>query len=269
MRQHRHSARRMGKAVHLCCSSSETGVQLSWAARAARPACACSSLADHSTLQNILAGWWREMWFGARVGAVCGHTTMSATTPGSPPLQPSHFPPLLVPMVATTLCSSEKVFFFRFGRRCSSTGVHLGSCSLCGHAARLAISCSSLDAFQVLPASVAPERVSVVPGGSGSAMKQDDGKWKAATKQYKALLPALGSDKVLNVMDMSTVYGGLAASLVKDPVCVMNVVSSYGPNSLGVVYDRGLIGTNPRITSSPNCILLAVRCLAFPLLELN
>jgi len=24
----------------------------------------------------------------------------------------------------------------------------------------------------------------------------------------------------------------------------MNVVSSYGPNSLGVIYDRGLIGVN-------------------------
>ncbi|VAH72562.1 unnamed protein product [Triticum turgidum subsp. durum] len=127
----------------------------------------------------------------------------------------------------------------------------------------------SLDAIQVLPASVAPERVSVVPGGSGSAMKHDDDKWKAATKHYKALLPALWSDKVRNVMDMSTIYGGFTASLVKDPVCVMNVVSSYGPYSLGIVYDRGLIGTNPHITSSPNCILLAVRCLAFPLLELN
>jgi hypothetical protein len=75
-------------------------------------------------------------------------------------------------------------------------------------------------------------------------MKHDDSKWKAAAKHYKALLPALGSDKVRNVMDMNTVYGGFAASLVKDPVWVMNVVSSYGPNSLGVVYDRGLIGTN-------------------------
>ncbi|KAM0835714.1 hypothetical protein ACQ4PT_062763 [Festuca glaucescens] len=91
---------------------------------------------------------------------------------------------------------------------------------------------------------VAQDRVSAVPGGSASAMKHDDGKWKAAAKRYKALLPALGSDKVRNVMDMNTVYGGFAASLVKDPVWVMNVVSSYGPNSLGVVYDRGLIGTN-------------------------
>ncbi|KQJ96217.1 probable methyltransferase PMT21 [Brachypodium distachyon] len=91
---------------------------------------------------------------------------------------------------------------------------------------------------------VAPERVSVIPGGSASAMKHDDGKWKAATKHYKSLLPALGSDKIRNAMDMATTYGGFAASLVKDPVWVMNVVSSYGPNSLGVVYDRGLIGTN-------------------------
>jgi len=45
-------------------------------------------------------------------------------------------------------------------------------------------------------------------------------------------------------MDMNTVYGGFAASIIKDPVWVMNVVSSYGPNSLGVVYDRGLIGVN-------------------------
>ncbi|KAK3157281.1 hypothetical protein QOZ80_2AG0118670 [Eleusine coracana subsp. coracana] len=91
---------------------------------------------------------------------------------------------------------------------------------------------------------VAPERINVVPGSSSGAFKQDDAKWKQRTKHYKTLLPALGSDKIRNVMDMNTVYGGFAASLIKDPVWVMNVVSSYGPNSLGVVYDRGLIGTN-------------------------
>lgn len=92
--------------------------------------------------------------------------------------------------------------------------------------------------------SVAPERISVVPGSSAAAFKQDDARWKLRAKHYKTLLPALGSDKIRNVMDMNTVYGGFAGSLVKDPVWVMNVVSSYGPNSLGVVYDRGLIGVN-------------------------
>jgi SAM-dependent methyltransferase len=92
--------------------------------------------------------------------------------------------------------------------------------------------------------STAPERINAVPGSSTAAFKHDDARWKLRTKHYKALLPALGSDKIRNVMDMNTVYGGFAASLIKDPVWVMNVVSSYGPNSLGVVYDRGLIGTN-------------------------
>ncbi|ONM00413.1 hypothetical protein ZEAMMB73_Zm00001d030163 [Zea mays] len=92
--------------------------------------------------------------------------------------------------------------------------------------------------------SVAPERISVVPGSSAAAFKQDDARWKLRVKHYKTLLPALGSDKIRNVMDMNTVYGGFAGSLIKDPVWVMNVVSSYGPNSLGVVYDRGLIGVN-------------------------
>lgn len=89
----------------------------------------------------------------------------------------------------------------------------------------------------------APERLSDVPGGSAGAFKHDQGKWKTRVKHYKKLLEALGSDKIRNVMDMNTVYGGFAASLVKDPVWVMNVVSSYGANTLPVVYDRGLIGT--------------------------
>jgi hypothetical protein len=60
---------------------------------------------------------------------------------------------------------------------------------------------------------------------------------------YKKLIPELGTDKIRNVMDMNTVYGGFAAALIDDPVWVMNVVSSYGANTLPVVYDRGLIGT--------------------------
>ncbi|RWR87260.1 putative methyltransferase PMT20 [Cinnamomum micranthum f. kanehirae] len=90
---------------------------------------------------------------------------------------------------------------------------------------------------------IAPERISTIPGGSASAFKHDDSKWKVRVKHYKTLLPALGTDKIRNVMDMNTVYGGFAAALIDDPIWVMNVVSSYGANSLSVVYDRGLIGT--------------------------
>lgn len=91
---------------------------------------------------------------------------------------------------------------------------------------------------------IAPERTSVVPSGGSGGFKHDDTKWKIRVKHYKTLLPALGSDKIRNVMDMSTVYGGFAAALITSPLWVMNVVSSYGPNSLGVVYDRGLIGVS-------------------------
>ncbi|KAJ6812202.1 putative methyltransferase PMT21 [Iris pallida] len=90
---------------------------------------------------------------------------------------------------------------------------------------------------------VASERVSIVPGGNANAFKHDNGKWNVRVKHYKTLLPALGTDKIRNVMDMNTLFGGFAAALIKSPLWVMNVVSSYGPHSLGAIYDRGLIGT--------------------------
>ncbi|XVF52242.1 hypothetical protein PTKIN_Ptkin05aG0003400 [Pterospermum kingtungense] len=90
---------------------------------------------------------------------------------------------------------------------------------------------------------VAPERIADVPGGTAGALKHDDGKWKVRAKHYKKLLPVIGTDKIRNVMDMNTVYGGFAAALIDDPLWVMNVVSSNAANTLPVVYDRGLIGT--------------------------
>lgn len=52
-------------------------------------------------------------------------------------------------------------------------------------------------------------------------------------------------NSVRNIMDMKANYGGFAAALRdKDlPVWVMNVVPSTGPNTLGLVYDRGFIGS--------------------------
>ena len=90
---------------------------------------------------------------------------------------------------------------------------------------------------------VAPDRISAIHGGSASTFKHDDSKWKERLKHYKKLLPAIGTDKIRNVMDMNTAYGGFAASMVNDPLWVMNVVSSYAANTLPVVFDRGLIGT--------------------------
>ena len=90
---------------------------------------------------------------------------------------------------------------------------------------------------------VTPERISLVYHGSDSTLKHDDSEWKKHVGYYKKLIPELGTDKIRNVMDMNTIYGGFAAALIDDPVWVMNVVSSYASNSLPVVFDRGLIGT--------------------------
>jgi len=73
--------------------------------------------------------------------------------------------------------------------------------------------------------------------------KKDTNQWVGCFNYYKTLVPDLGTDKTRNVMDMNTLYGVFAATLIDDPLWVMNVVSSYGLNSLNVVYDRGLLGT--------------------------
>jgi hypothetical protein len=71
----------------------------------------------------------------------------------------------------------------------------------------------------------------------------DTRKWKDRVRHYKQLWSEFKSDKIRNVMDMYTQFGGFAAALIDDPVWVMNVVSSYAANTLGIIYDRGLIGT--------------------------
>ncbi|KAF5771039.1 putative S-adenosyl-L-methionine-dependent methyltransferase [Helianthus annuus] len=47
---------------------------------------------------------------------------------------------------------------------------------------------------------------------------------------------------VRNVMDMNVGYGGFAAALSDLPLWVMNIVSVNGPDTLPVIFDRGLIG---------------------------
>ena len=89
----------------------------------------------------------------------------------------------------------------------------------------------------------APERAKLFSGGSQGGFKKDTRIWQSVVNYYKSILPELKTNKLRNVMDMNTKYGGFAAALINNPVWVMNVVSSYAANSLGVIYDRGLIGT--------------------------
>ncbi|KAL6993485.1 hypothetical protein U1Q18_011601 [Sarracenia purpurea var. burkii] len=66
--------------------------------------------------------------------------------------------------------------------------------------------------------------------------------WKRVVS--KMYLKGLGIswDNVRNVMDMRAVYGGFAAALKDLKVWVMNIVNIDSPDTLPIIYERGLFG---------------------------
>lgn len=60
---------------------------------------------------------------------------------------------------------------------------------------------------------------------------------------WKLLSPKIRPNTIRNVMDMRASLGSFAAALKDKPVWVMNVVPEDGPNTLKIIYDRGLIGS--------------------------
>lgn len=89
-----------------------------------------------------------------------------------------------------------------------------------------------------------PNRLSVISHGDKAVLFEADvHRWERRVQQYKKVLGlALGTSRIRNVMDMNAIFGGFAAALVGDPIWVMNVVPAFSPNTLPVIYDRGLIG---------------------------
>ncbi|CAH9075387.1 unnamed protein product [Cuscuta epithymum] len=99
-----------------------------------------------------------------------------------------------------------------------------------------------------------PERAFAVPPriSSGSVQgsittetfKEDNEVWKQRVTYYKKIASPLHQGQYRNVMDMNANLGGFAAALLKYPVWVMNVVpANVDPDTLGVIYERGFIGT--------------------------
>ncbi|XP_077246486.1 putative methyltransferase PMT15 [Tasmannia lanceolata] len=99
-----------------------------------------------------------------------------------------------------------------------------------------------------------PERLTVVPprisrgsleGIAVEDFTQDTELWKRRLGYYKTLINQLGNKgRYRNLLDMNSHLGGFAAALINDPVWVMNVVPIESKiNTLGVIYERGLIGT--------------------------
>ncbi|XP_021908319.1 probable methyltransferase PMT27 [Carica papaya] len=66
--------------------------------------------------------------------------------------------------------------------------------------------------------------------------------WKqVVTKVYMNEL-GISWSNVRNIMDMRAVYGGFAAALKDLPVWVLNVVNINAPDTLPIIYERGLFG---------------------------
>ncbi|CAL0328634.1 unnamed protein product [Lupinus luteus] len=99
-----------------------------------------------------------------------------------------------------------------------------------------------------------PKRVKATPpriykgaikGVTPETFTKDNKLWKKRVLYYKNINNQLGqAGRYRNLLDMNAYLGGFAATLVDYPVWVMNVVPVQAKvNTLGAIYERGLIGT--------------------------
>lgn len=91
-----------------------------------------------------------------------------------------------------------------------------------------------------------PPRISrgTIPGVTAENFMEDNKMWEERMNHYSKIIPPLTKGRYRNIMDMNAKFGGFAASLAKNPVWVMNVVPSDSEkDTLGVIYERGFIGT--------------------------
>ena len=99
-----------------------------------------------------------------------------------------------------------------------------------------------------------PERLTSVPprissgslkGITAEVFKENTQLWKKRVAYYKTLDYQLAErGRYRNLLDMNAYLGGFAAALIDDPVWVMNIVPVEAEtNTLGAIYERGLIGT--------------------------
>ncbi|PPS17676.1 hypothetical protein GOBAR_AA02899 [Gossypium barbadense] len=89
-----------------------------------------------------------------------------------------------------------------------------------------------------------PPRISkgLVEGVSVETYQEDNKLWKKHVNAYKRINRLIGTARYRNVMDMNAGLGGFAAALESPKSWVMNVVPTIGKDTLGVIYERGLIG---------------------------
>ena len=82
-----------------------------------------------------------------------------------------------------------------------------------------------------------------IPGVSVETYLEDNRLWKKHVNAYKKINKIIDSGRYRNIMDMNAGLGGFAAALESPKLWVMNVVPTIAEkNTLGAVYERGLIG---------------------------
>lgn len=99
-----------------------------------------------------------------------------------------------------------------------------------------------------------PQRLTAIPprissgslnGITAEMFRENTELWKERVAHYKSVDYQLAErGRYRNLLDMNAYLGGFAAALVDDPLWVMNMVPVDAEiNTLGVIYERGLIGT--------------------------
>lgn len=82
-----------------------------------------------------------------------------------------------------------------------------------------------------------------LPGVSVESFQEDNKSWKKHVKAYKRVNKLLDTRRYRNILDMNAGLGSFAAALESSKLWVMNVVPTITErDTLGVLYDRGLIG---------------------------
>ncbi|KAK6932974.1 putative S-adenosyl-L-methionine-dependent methyltransferase [Dillenia turbinata] len=93
-----------------------------------------------------------------------------------------------------------------------------------------------------------PERLNSKPPslstelGAEEIFNEDTRHWAALVLDVYINGLGINWSSIRNVMDMNAGYGGFAAAIVDLPLWVMNVNPIDKPDTLSVIYDRGLIG---------------------------
>ncbi|KAG0482865.1 hypothetical protein HPP92_010949 [Vanilla planifolia] len=90
-----------------------------------------------------------------------------------------------------------------------------------------------------------PPRISSgsVPGVTVESYQKENRVWKKHVMAYKKINKLLHTGRYRNIMDMNAGLGSFSAAIESSQLWVMNVVPTIAEKStLGVVYERGLIG---------------------------